>query len=320
MPSWRAYIVGVVLSMSFLSLLRTFTTRQVVSNSRSIMSFTLNDGTKIPSLAFGTGTALYAKDAEETVRQAIQTGIVHLDGAQMYNNEESLGAGIVSSGKPRSSLYITTKLNVIPAGQTVRDTLVESLKKLQTEYVDLFLIHFPNNHETPLPQIWAQFEEIQKEGLAKSIGVSNFRVKDFEQILPTAKVIPAVNQIEYHPYVFKADQPVIEFMKKYNITPTSYGGLTPIVRFKGGPVDPVLKSAAARLSKETGTTVTEGQVLQLWLKAKGIVAITTSSKASRVKEYLAAEALPGLTPEEINAIETESSKVHHRVFATFFDS
>lgn len=67
---------------------------------------------------------------------------------------------------------------------------------------------------------------------------------------------------------------MIEFMKKYNITPTSYGGLTPIVRFKGGPVDPVLKSAAARLSKEAGTTVTEGQVLQLWLKAKGVVTIT----------------------------------------------
>lgn len=81
-------------------------------------------------------------------------------------------------------------------------------------------------------------------------------------------------QIEYHPYVFKADQPVIEYMKKHNITPTSYGGLTPIVRFQGGPVDPVLESAAARLSKESGKTVTSGQVLQLWLRSKGIPAIT----------------------------------------------
>ena len=77
----------------------------------------------------------------------------------------------------------------------VRDTLVASLKKLQTDYVDLFLIHFPINHETPLPAIWKQFEEIQKDGLAKSIGVSNFRVKDFEEILPSAQVIPAVNQV-----------------------------------------------------------------------------------------------------------------------------
>ncbi|TFY55196.1 hypothetical protein EVJ58_g8398 [Rhodofomes roseus] len=286
----------------------------------SSLTLTLNDGNKIPWLGFGTGTALYSKDAEDAVRQAIQNGVVHLDGAQVYNNEESLGVGIATAGKPRSSLFITTKLNLIPAGQTVRDTLVASLKKLQTDHVDLFLIHFPINHQTPLPEIWAQFEEIQKEGLAKSIGVSNFRVKDFEEILPTAKVIPAVNQIEYHPYVFKADQPVIEFMKKHNITPTSYGGLTPIVRFKGGPVDPVLASAAARLSKEAGTTVTEGQVLQLWLRSKGIPAITTSSKASRVKEYLAAETLPDLTPGEIAAIEQEGSKVHHRVFAKFFDS
>ncbi|KZT70126.1 Aldo/keto reductase [Daedalea quercina L-15889] len=284
------------------------------------LAIALNDGKKIPWLGFGTGTALYSKDAENAVRQAIETGVVHLDGAQVYNNEESLGAGIVASGKPRSSLFLTTKLNLIPAGQTVRDTLVTSLKKLQTDYVDLFLIHFPINHEASLPEIWKQFEEIQKEGLAKSIGVSNFRVKDFEQILPTAKVIPAVNQIEYHPYVFKADQPVIEFMKKHNIIPTSYGGLTPIVRFSGGPVDPVLQSAAARLSKETGATVTEGQVLQLWLRAQGIPAITTTSKASRVKEYLAAETLPDLTPEEIKAIDDEGSKVHHRVFAKFFDS
>ena len=198
MPSWRAYIAGVILSMSFLSLLRNFSSRTLVPNSRSIMSsltITLNDGSKIPWLGFGTGTALYSKDAEDAVRQAIQTGVIHLDGAQVYNNEESLGAGIASSGKPRSELYITTKLNVIPPGQTVRDTLVASLKKLQTDYVDLFLIHFPINHETPLPAIWKQFEEIQKDGLAKSIGVSNFRVKDFEEILPSAQVIPAVNQV-----------------------------------------------------------------------------------------------------------------------------
>lgn len=163
----------------------------------SSLTITLNDGTKIPWLGYGTGTALYSKDAENAVLQAIQTGVIHLDGAQVYNNEESLGAGIAAAGKPRSELFVTTKLNLIPPGQTVRDTLVASLKKLQTDYVDLFLIHFPINHETSLPEIWRQFEEIQEEGLAKSIGVSNFRVKDLEEILPSAKVIPSVNQVRY---------------------------------------------------------------------------------------------------------------------------
>ncbi|KAI0726648.1 Aldo/keto reductase [Fomitopsis betulina] len=305
--------------MSVVSLLRNFSSRTLVPNSRSIMSsltITLNDGTKIPWLGYGTGTALYSKDAENAVLQAIQTGVIHLDGAQVYNNEESLGAGIAAAGKPRSELFVTTKLNLIPPGQTVRDTLVASLKKLQTDYVDLFLIHFPINHETSLPEIWRQFEEIQEEGLAKSIGVSNFRVKDLEEILPSAKVIPSVNQIEYHPYVFKADQPVIEYLKKHNITPTSYGGLTPVVRFKGGPVDPVLKSAAIRLSKESGKTVSEGQVLQLWLRSKGIPAITTSSKLERIKEYIAVETLPDLTAEEVKAIDEEGSKTHHRVFVS----
>ncbi|CCM04591.1 uncharacterized protein FIBRA_06772 [Fibroporia radiculosa] len=308
--------------MAVLSLFRRYSQQAFNQTSRAAMSsptLTLNDGNTIPWLGFGTGTALYGKDAENAVRTAIDNGVIHLDGAQVYRNEESLGAAIAASGKPRSSLYITTKLEKVPAGQTVHDTLVVSLKKLQVDYVDLFLIHFPINHEQPLSTLWKQVEDVQKEGLARSIGVSNFRVKDFEAILPEATVIPAVNQIEYHPYVFKADQPVIEYMKAKNILPTSFGGLSPIVRFKGGPVDPVLTSIAERLSKTVGKTVTEGQVLQLWLKTKGIPAITTTSKAERIHEYLAVQSLPNLTAEDVAAIEEAGSTVHHRQFAKFFD-
>lgn len=308
--------------MGVLSLLRSYSSKPFNPNTRSIMSaltITLNDGNKIPWLGFGTGTALYGKDAENAVKTAIVNGIIHLDGAQAYGNEESLGAGIASSGKPRSSLFVTTKLAKIPSGQTVRDTLVTSLKKLQLDYVDLFLIHSPTNHPGELSSVWKQVEELQKEGLAKSIGVSNFRKQDLEEILGDASVVPSVNQIEYHPYVFKADQPVIELMKTKNILPTSYGGLSPILRFKGGPLDPVLTSIAARVSKTAGESVSEGQVLQLWLKAKGIPAITTTSKEARVKEYLATESLPDLTSEEVKTIDETGSKVHHRAFAKFWD-
>ncbi|KZT09532.1 Aldo/keto reductase [Laetiporus sulphureus 93-53] len=285
----------------------------------SALTITLNDGNKIPWLAFGTGTALYGKDVENAVSVAIKNGIVHLDGAQSYGNEDSLGAAIAASDKPRSSLFVTTKLGKILPGQTVRDTVLTSLKKLRLDYVDLFLIHSPKNHEGELSSVWKQVEQVQKEGLAKSIGVSNFRVQDFEEILGDASVVPAVNQIEYHPYVFKADEPVIKYMKEKNILPTSFGGLTPIVRFKGGPVDSVLTSIAARVGKTAGTTVTEGQVLQLWLRAKGIPAITTTSKEERVKEYLATETLPGLSAEEVAAIDEAGSKTHHRVFSKWWD-
>lgn len=165
--------------------------------SHLMLQFILNDGNRIPALGFGTGTALYSQDASAFVRQAIKTGVTHLDGAQMYKNEESLGEGIRSSGKPRSELFITTKLHLLNPGQKVRETLVESLGKLGLDYVDLFLIHDPtaNQKVATLAEIWSQFEALKAEGLAKSIGVSNFKVEDLNAILPGAKIIPAVNQV-----------------------------------------------------------------------------------------------------------------------------
>ncbi|THH03573.1 hypothetical protein EW146_g10397, partial [Bondarzewia mesenterica] len=136
----------------------------------------LNDGNTIPWLGFGTGTALYRKDATDMVAAAIKAGFTHLDGAQVYDNEDSLGAGIIASEKPRSELFVTTKLYKLDAGTTVRESLQGSLKTLKLDYVDLFLIHIPSMFKEPgqLKSIWKQFEEVKKEGLAKSIGVSNF--------------------------------------------------------------------------------------------------------------------------------------------------
>ena len=159
---------------------------------------TLNDGRQIPFIGFGTGTALYQKDAENSVKLALACGIVHLDGAQLYQNEDSLGDAVVASGVPRASLFVTTKLGKVPEGKTVRDTLVESLKKLKMDYVDLFLIHMPIHHAGRLAQVWKEFEAIQKEGLARSIGVSNFRVKDYEELMQGATVTPAINQVRRH--------------------------------------------------------------------------------------------------------------------------
>ncbi|THH17240.1 hypothetical protein EW146_g3539 [Bondarzewia mesenterica] len=278
----------------------------------------LNDGNTIPWLGFGTGTALYRKDATDMVAAAIKAGFTHLDGAQVYDNEDSLGAGIIASRKPRSELFVTTKLYKLDAGTTVRESLQGSLKTLKLDYVDLFLIHIPSMFKEPgqLKSIWKQFEEVKKEGLAKSIGVSNFEVKDLEEILDGATIVPAVNQLEYHPYVFKASIPLLEFHKKHGIVTESYGGQSPVFRSKGGPVDPVLISIAERLSKTTGKTVQEGHVLMLWQRYKGIVFVTTTSKEARLKEYLDAAALPDLTTEEVAAIDEAGSELHKRHFET----
>lgn len=158
----------------------------------------LNDNTTIPLLAFGTGTALYQKDAQEMVTAAINAGFTHLDGAQLYKNEHSLGAGIAAAGKPREQLFVTTKLAKPAEGRTVRDTLVESLAKLQLNYVDLFLIHTPVQYiDQPglLKAVWKEMEVLKKEGLARSVGVSNFRPAQLREILDGAELPPSVNQV-----------------------------------------------------------------------------------------------------------------------------
>jgi len=273
---------------------------------------TLNDGTSIPVLGFGTGGAFFGKAADSAASQAIATGFTHLDTAQAYGNEDSLGRAIIQH-PPRSNLYITTKLTYIPKGKTVRDTLIESLQKLQIDYLDLFLIHSPTFVEGKLKETWEEFEALQKEGLVKSIGVSNFRVGDLEQLLAHAKVIPAVNQIEYHPYTVKSAAPIVEFNTKHGIVTESYGGQTSIVKQPGGPVDPVVAKIKQRLIDTTGNPkITEGQVLLKWLEAKDMVALTTSSKKERLEEYLSAPSLPPLTPEEVAAIDEAGSQSHFR--------
>lgn len=130
-------------------------------------------------------SALYQQDVTHAGSQALEAGFIHLDSAQMYLNEESLGKAI--SKHDRSKLFITTKLTSIPKGKTLRDTLVRSCKELQVDYVDLFLIHSPKHiGSLSIGEAWALLEEVHKEGLAKSIGVSNFRVKDLEELLTNA--------------------------------------------------------------------------------------------------------------------------------------
>jgi diketogulonate reductase-like aldo/keto reductase len=163
----------------------------------SVSTLALNDGNKVPWMAFGTGTALYRKDAEAAIRLAIDNGFTHLDGAQVYGNEDTLGDGMIASGKARSEVYITTKLTALKPGATPKSALEESLKKLKVDYVDLYLIHQANDHVGKLKEVWKGMEEAQKAGLTKSIGVSNFTADHLRDIMETATIAPAVNQVSY---------------------------------------------------------------------------------------------------------------------------
>lgn len=148
------------------------------------------------------GTALYSRDVSALIATAIQTGITHLDTAEIYNNEASVGKGIVASGAPRSSLFVTTKLfrlAAVPSGtaaEGVKAKLQQELHDLQLDYVDFYLWHTPVGHEGKIAEVWKGFELVKKEGLAKHVGVSNFRVRDLEEILKSnPESLPEVNQV-----------------------------------------------------------------------------------------------------------------------------
>jgi len=250
----------------------------------------LNDGTKFPALAFGTGSKWKGTDVTEYVEQALETGFVHIDTAAWYENEESVGAGLRQSGLARPDFYLTTKFS---AGD-VHESITTSLSKLGLKRLDMYLIHTPRGD---LPSIWKGFEQAQNDGLTTSIGVSNFTVHQLQEILKIATVPPAVNQISLNPYNYHENKELIKFAAEHNILLEAYGALGPITRFPGGPVDEPVLAAAKRLG------ATPAQVILAWARSKGVAIVTTSSTEKHLKEYLGVADLPPLTTEEIVAID-----------------
>lgn len=207
-------------------------------------------------------------------------------------------------------------------GGKLRENFTSQLSKLGVTYVDLLLIHWPfelgKNGFPTHEEAWLGLEELKRDGLALSIGVSNYSIKDLERTLAVATQPISCNQIEHHPYVYEKSLPLLEFMKAKIITCVSYAPSQPITKYAGGPLDPILERIATAVSSRHGSAVKPGQILLQWNAQLGNVVLTTSAKEWRMKEQLTI--IPDLTAEEMKEI-TEGGKAggHQRTYMPHMD-
>ena len=166
-------------------------------------TISLADGTPVPHIAFGSGTALLRQDCTSNVLSALEAGFRHIDTAQHYGNEEFVGKALKTflSSHPdvkRTDIFVTTKIRLLEDGQTVEDSLRGSLQKLGLDYVDSFLIHAPigwEKHPGGFVEVWREVIGVKKKGLARTIGVSNFNRKQLEEVMSIGLETPAINQV-----------------------------------------------------------------------------------------------------------------------------
>ena len=258
----------------------------------------LNSGLSIPQLAFGTG--YLNEEVSEIIQEAIRCGYRHIDTGSIYGNESEIGSGIeelISKGEiKREDLFITTKLSNIEKreGEVMR-ALRNSLERLKMEYVDLYLVHWPmgapshqHKHKqknTPLHIIWREMEDLVDKGLTRSIGISNFSVQLILDLMSYARIPPAVNQVEMHPYLSQTD--LLAFCCKLGIVVEAYSSLgapaapLPNPHVKYLSQDPLINSLALKYEK------TWAQIVLNWgLYYRRSVVIAKTKTPLRIKENL----------------------------------
>jgi diketogulonate reductase-like aldo/keto reductase len=231
----------------------------------------LNDSNLIPQLGFGVWQIGPAQTSD-AVLAALEANYRHIDTASAYGNEESVGAAIRTSGIPRERIFVTTKLWNSDHGNPER-ALDTSLRKLKMDYVDLYLIHFPVRQRR---QSWRALEMLRAKGKTRSIGVSNFTIGHLTELLADSETVPAVNQVEFHPYLYQ--QELLAFCQSKGIAVEAYSPLTHGERLK----DPKLVAVAKKYSSSKPKST--AQILIRWALQHGLVVIPKSSDRRRVVE------------------------------------
>ncbi len=243
----------------------------------TVTPITLNDGHTIPQLGFGV-FRVDPDDTQRIVSDALEVGYRHIDTAAIYGNEVGVGAAIAASGIPRDELFVTTKLyNTDQGTESAFDAMDLSLQKLGLDYVDLYLIHWPVPKRDVFVESWRALEKLAADGRARSIGVSNFLVPHLKRLLAETDTVPAVNQIELHPY---HQQPAVTtFGAEHGIATEAWGplgqGKYPLLEL------PEIVAIAAARGK------TPAQVVLRWHIQQGHIVFPKSNNRDRIRENFA---------------------------------
>jgi len=260
-------------------------------------SYTLSNNVAIPELGFGTWQTPDGDVAVASVKKALEVGYRHIDTAQGYKNEASVGQAIKESGIPREELFLTTKLwNANHSYDLVMSSFEESLEKLQTDYIDLFLIHWPNpvafrdNWQTANAETWRAFEELYQAGKIKAIGVSNFLPHHFEELKKTATIFPMVNQIFLAPGELQEE--VVTYCQEHDVLLEAY---SPLGTGKIFDV-PEMKALAEKHQKSIA------QVALRWSLQHGFLPLPKSVTPSRIEENIHVFDFE-LSEEDMNTID-----------------
>lgn len=231
----------------------------------------LNNGKKIPLFGLGTYLNDNGKQAIDSILYALEIGYRHLDTAAMYNNEREVGQAVRESGIPREEIFVTTKLwNSDHGYQNTLDAFSRSLDKLQLDYIDLYLIHWPI--EKLRLESWRALENIYADGLCKSIGVSNYMERHIDEVIENFSITPAINQIEFSPFLYLKD--LQGYCDDRGIALESYSPLTKGYKLN----DSRLTDIADKYIKSNS------QILIRWCLQKGVICIPKSSSNNHIKE------------------------------------
>ncbi|GEN48155.1 aldo/keto reductase [Ligilactobacillus pobuzihii] len=235
----------------------------------------LNNGVQIPSLGFGVFQITDLKECEESVLTALKTGYRLIDTAAGYENESAVGNAIKKSGLARKDIFISSKVWITHDGyQETMNSFEQTLEKLQTDYLDLYLVHMPygDYHGS-----WRAMEELYKAGKIKAIGVCNFLEDRLTDLILTHEIVPAINQMETHP--FNQQKELQQVMNKNNIKLMAWGP------FAEGQNNIFTNEVLVEIGKKYDKTA--AQVILRWLREEDIIAIPKSVHLNRIKENFA---------------------------------